>query len=62
MYVWIWRHLPGNRLAKLGGCLVLLVGALALLFLVIFPRVESWAPFNHSTVDSPGHALGVLRR
>jgi hypothetical protein len=50
MYVWIWRHLPGNVAAKLAGALVLLLGALALLFLVVFPWVEPRLPFNQVTV------------
>ncbi len=50
MYVWIWRHLPGPLAAKLAGVLVLLAGALALLFLVVFPWVEPRLPFNQVTV------------
>jgi hypothetical protein len=53
LYVWIWRHLPGGIIGKLLGSLVLLTGALALLFLVIFPWVEPRLPFNHVTVDAP---------
>jgi hypothetical protein len=53
MYVWIWRHLPGNRVVKAFGCLLLLAGVAALLFFLVFPRVESWLPFNDVTVD-PG--------
>jgi hypothetical protein len=33
--------------------LALLVAALALLFLVVFPRVGPALPFNHVTVDTP---------
>ena len=51
MYVWIWRHLPGNLLAKLLGSLVLLFGVLALLFLLVFPAVEHRLPFNNVTID-----------
>ncbi len=50
MYVWIWRHLPGNVAAKLAGAFVLLLGVLALLFLVVFPWVEPRLPFNQVTV------------
>ena len=50
MYVWIWRHLPGPLVAKLAGVLVLLAGALALLFLVVFPWAEPRLPFNQVTV------------
>jgi hypothetical protein len=51
MYALIWRRLPGGIPGKLLGCLVLLVGALALLFFVVFPVVGPRLPFNHVTVD-----------
>lgn len=50
MYVWIWRHLPGPLAVRLLGVLVLLAGALALLFLVVFPWAEPRLPFNQVTV------------
>ena len=53
MYGWIWRTLPGGLAGKLAGCFVLLLGALALLFFVVFPFAEPRLPFNHVTV-SPG--------
>jgi hypothetical protein len=58
MYVWIWKHLPGGLPGKLAGTLVLLFGALALLFLVVFPWAEPRLPFNQVTVphESPGAA------
>ena len=54
MYVWIWRHLPGPLVARLAGCTVLLLAVVALLFLVVFPRVEPLLPFSDVTVDPPG--------
>jgi hypothetical protein len=59
MYAWVWRRIPGPWPAKLVGMLALLLAALALLFLVVFPRVGPALPFNHVTVDdgptqSPG--------
>jgi hypothetical protein len=53
MYPWMWRRLPGPWPAKLVGMLVLLVAALALLFLLVFPRVGPALPFNHVTVNGP---------
>ena len=53
MYGWIWRRLPGGLAAKLGGCAVLLVGVLALLFFVVFPWAEPRLPWNDVTVNSP---------
>lgn len=57
MYVWIWRHLPGNRAAKAFGCLVLFLAVTALLFFVVFPWAEPRLPFNDVTVDGT-NALG----
>lgn len=54
MYVWIWRHLPGGVAAKLAAAVVLVVGAAALLWFVVFPAVGPALPLNHVIV-------GVLR-
>ena len=54
MYGWIWRTLPGGWPGKLAGSFVLLVGALALLFFVVFPFAEPRLPFNHVTVTPGG--------
>ena len=56
MYVWIWRRLPGGLPGKLLGCTLLLAGAVALLFLVVFPWAEPRLPFNDVTVD-PGSSV-----
>lgn len=53
MYGWLWRKLPGGYVGKIGGCVALLVGALALLFFVVFPWVEPRLPWNDVTVNSP---------
>ena len=52
MYVWIWRRLPGGLPGKLAGSLVLLAGALALLFFLVFPWAERRLPFQDITVDN----------
>ena len=52
MYGWIWRTLPGGLPGKLLGSLLLLTAAVALLFLVVFPRIEPLLPFGDVTVDS----------
>jgi hypothetical protein len=51
MYVWIWRRLPGGLPGKVVGSLVLLAGALALLFFIVFPYAERRLPFQDITVD-----------
>ena len=50
MYEWLWRHLPGGRFGRPALALLLLVAALALLFMVVFPWVEPRLPFNDSNV------------
>ena len=52
MYGWLWRSFPGGLPGKLLCSLVMLTGALALLFLVVFPRVERLLPFQDVTVDT----------
>jgi hypothetical protein len=54
MYVWIWRRLPGGVVGKLLGSLLLLAGAVAVLFLWVFPYAEPRLPFNQTTVEDGG--------
>jgi hypothetical protein len=53
VYGWLWRKLPGGFAGKASGCVALFVGALALLFFVVFPWVEPRLPWNDVTVNSP---------
>ena len=55
MYGWIWRSLPGGLPGKLSGSVLLMLLAVALLFLVVFPAVEPLLPFSDVTVE-PGPA------
>jgi len=50
MYVWIWRHLPGNLAAKLAETLVLFLMVTAVLMFVIFPWIEPHLPISQVTV------------
>ena len=52
MYGWLWRVLPGGLFAKSLGALILLLGVVALLFLVVFPRVELLLPYQDVTVEN----------
>ncbi len=52
MYGWLWRSFPGGVVGKLLSSTVLLAGALALLFFVVFPRVEPLLPFQDVNVDT----------
>lgn len=54
MYVWLWRHIPGGIPGKMLGSLLLFVGMVALLFFVIFPRVQNSLPFNDVTINQGG--------
>lgn len=51
MYGWIWRHLPGNAPVRALISLVLVLGAVYLLFQYVFPWAEPLLPFNDVTVD-----------
>ena len=51
MYAWIWRHLPGPTAVKTVEALLLLIAAIALLFLVVFPWAQRAIPFLDVTVD-----------
>lgn len=51
MYSWIWRHLPGPLIARLAQAGVLLAVTVAMLFFVVFPRVEPLLPYTNVTVD-----------
>lgn len=51
MYVWFWRHLPGPLPARLLLAALALAAVVALLFLVVFPYVETRLPYSEVTVD-----------
>ena len=64
MYGWLWRTFPGGLLGKLVCSLLMTAAALALLFFVVFPRVEPLLPFQDVNVDtgstsSPSPATGT---
>jgi hypothetical protein len=48
----LWRTFPGGIVGKLLCSLVLAAAAVALLFLVVFPRVEPLLPFQDVNVDT----------
>lgn len=51
MYGAFWRFLPGDRPAKALTALAVLIGVVALLWYVVFPRVEPKIQFDHGTVE-----------
>ena len=56
MYGWLWRVFPGGLVGKLLCSLLLTLAVLALLFLVVFPRVEQLLPYQDVNVDVPQSA------
>lgn len=62
MYVWIWRHLPGNNLVKFGFSVLIFAALIYALFLHVFPWADTWLPFNQVTVDqAQPAAAGAMR-
>ena len=51
MYGWLWHRLPGGLAGRLLGSLLLVSGAVAVLLLLVFPRVEPLLPFQNVVVD-----------
>ncbi|GHG59125.1 hypothetical protein [Streptomyces griseocarneus] len=60
MYVWIWRHLPGNAWVKALMSLLLVLGTVYVLFQYVFPWAEPLLPFNDVTVDNGMPAGGAM--
>jgi hypothetical protein len=56
VYGWIWRHLPFGLYGKITGSLLLVGGATALLWFVVFPWMDPWLeeallPFDDSQIQ-----------
>ncbi len=58
MYSWMWNKLPGPTFVKLLIALVLLVIVVAILFLWVFPWVDSMLPLQDVSIDGTDNALG----
>lgn len=50
MYGWLWRHLPGDRWAKIAILAALVPAVLIVLFEWVFPWAEPLLPFGQNTV------------
>jgi hypothetical protein len=60
MYAWIWRHLPFGLPGKLIGSVLLVAGAVSLLWFVVFPWAEPWLPpYDDVQVTQDGQVPGV---
>lgn len=53
MYAWIWRKLPFGLPGKIIGSILLITGAVALLWFWIFPAAEPLLPFDDAQVGTP---------
>ena len=51
MYGWVWRRLPGPLPVRIGLAAALVLAAVAVLFLWVFPWAETTLPFLDVTVD-----------
>lgn len=51
MYAWIWRHLPGGAASRTIWALLLVVAAVSVLLLVVFPWAEPRLPLDDVTVE-----------
>jgi hypothetical protein len=58
MYGWVWRHLPGPWPVRLVIALLLFLAVVAVLFVWVFPWVETLLPFTDVTVDESAAAAG----
>lgn len=50
MYAYLWRSLPGPRLAKVALLIILLAALVLLLMEVVFPWVSAQMPYTNVTV------------
>jgi hypothetical protein len=53
VYRFIWDRLPFGLPGRLAGLALLLVGAVGLLWFVVFPAVDPLLPFNNVQVTAP---------
>ena len=63
MYSWTWRRLPGPLAVRVLLAALLLAAAVAVLFVVVFPRVEARLPYSDVNVNGgPGVAATPTSR
>jgi hypothetical protein len=53
MYAWIFRALPGPRWMRVLLSVVLVLAAVAVLMVFVFPWLSQINPFTDSTIGSP---------
>ncbi|MDA9913123.1 hypothetical protein N9D66_01540 [Candidatus Nanopelagicales bacterium] len=60
MYAWLWESLPGPTPLRFLLLALIALLILALLFLVVFPAVDSWLPIDESEISSSAAAFTVV--
>lgn len=60
MYVFIWRHLPGNNPLRVLQVALLIAAVSALLLFVVFPFAEPRLPFDNVTIDEGGNGANTV--
>ncbi|KNC19440.1 membrane protein [Arthrobacter sp. RIT-PI-e] len=53
MYAWIFRTLPGPLWLRIIFSVILVLAAVAMLMLYVFPWVSQFNPLTDSTIGSP---------
>jgi len=53
MYAWIFRTLPGPLWLRIMFSIILILAAVAVLMLYVFPWVSQFNPLTDSTIGSP---------
>ncbi len=53
MYAWIFRTLPGPLWLRIIFSILLILAAVAVLLLYVFPWVSQFNPLTDSTIGSP---------
>lgn len=51
MYAWLWHHIPGPTLVRVGVVALALAALFVLLMEVVYPAVESAMPYSDVAVD-----------
>lgn len=58
MYAWLWDKLPGPAVVKLLIALALFLAAVAVLFLWVFPWVDTVLPLQDVSIDGQSQGGG----
>ncbi len=54
MYAWLWRHLPGDPVTRVGTAFGAVLLVAVVLWYLVFPWLEPKLQFDHGTVSDGG--------